>query len=105
MVGFGKPVLGTTLIPPLLCGPDLQCYWTQRAGLSLTATMLREILYDFAYTRRTFRQDRRDRYVRIAHQRALWDTTQTLGVGTAVGGFWYPAPFAGAGWLDAEDAS
>ena len=103
LVGFGKPVLGTTLIPPLLCGPDLQCYWTQRAGVALPEAMLRAILYDFAYTRRTFRQDRRARYVNIERQRTLWDTTQTLGIGTAVGGFWYPASFAGAELLEAED--
>lgn len=95
LVGFGKPVVGTTLIPPLLCGPAMQCYWTQRAGLRLTAPMLREILYDYAYARRTFRPDRQGRYDHAAEHQALWDTTAILGVGVALDGFWYPAHFPG----------
>lgn len=105
MLGFGRFTMGSTLIPPLLVAPDLHCYWTQRAGASLTEAMLREILYDFAYTRRTFRRDRRDRYANIEQQRALWDTTQTLGIGTAIGGFWYPEHFSGVELLDAEGES
>lgn len=95
LVGFGKPVVGTTLIPPLLCGPAVQCYWTQRAGLRLTEPMLREILYDYAYNRRTFRPDRQGRYEQAPAQQALWDTTAILGVGVALDGFWYPASFPG----------
>jgi hypothetical protein len=95
LVGFGKPVVGTTLVPPLLCGPAMQCYWTQRAGLRLTAPMLREILYDYAYARRTFRPDRQGRYDHAPEQQALWDTTAILGVGVTLDGFWYPAPFPG----------
>jgi hypothetical protein len=96
LVGFGKPVVGTTLVPPLLCGPAVQCYWTQRAGMRLTEPMLREILYDYAYTRHTFRPDRQGRYDQAAAQQALWDTEAVLGVGVGLDGFWYPAPFPGA---------
>ena len=95
LLGFGKPVVGTTLIPPLLYGDDMQCYWTQRAGLRLTEPMLREIWYDYAYTRRTFRPNRQGRYEHAAPQQALWDTTAILGEGVALDGFWYPAPFPG----------
>lgn len=90
-VGFGKPVTGSTLIPPLLTGPDLHCYWTQRAGLRLTDDMLRRILYDYAYARRTWRPDRTDRYAHA--QLAHWDTTGIIGVGSQIDGFWYPDPF------------
>jgi hypothetical protein len=96
LLGFGKPVVGTTLIPPLLYGDDMQCYWTQRAGLRLTEPMLRDVLYDYAYTRRTFRPDRQARYDQAAAQQALWDTPAILGTGVALDGFWYPAPFPGA---------
>ncbi len=96
LLGFGKPVVGTTLVPPLLLGPAIQCYWTQRAGAQLTEAMLREILYDYAYTRHTFQPDHQARYEQPADQQALWDTTAVLGLGVALNGFWYPAPFPGA---------
>jgi hypothetical protein len=95
-VGFGKPVTGTTLVPPLLCAPNMQCYWMQRAGLRLTDRMLRDILYDYAYTRQTWRADRRFRYEQSAEQQTVWETTQILGVGSAKNGFWYPEPFGGS---------
>jgi hypothetical protein len=94
-VGFGKLVTGTTLVPPLLCAPNMQCYWGQRAGLRLTEPMLRAIFYDYAYARRTWRADRRFRYDQPAEQHALWETTEVIGVGTAHNGFWYPAAFPG----------
>lgn len=96
LVGFGKPVIGPTLIPLLLADPDLQCYWTQRAGPRLPEPMLRAIIYDYAYTRRTFRPDHQARYNQSAAQQALWDTPAVLGLGVALNGFWYPEPFPGA---------
>ncbi len=93
VVGFGKPTTGTTLIPPLLIGGEMHCYWTQRAGLRLTDAMLRRILYDFAYARPTFAPDRATRYAHAAEQHARWDTTGILGVGSQEDGFWYPDPF------------
>lgn len=94
-VGFGKLVTGTTLVPPLLCAPNMQCYWVQRAGLRLQEPMLRAIFYDYAYTRRTWRTDRRFRYEQTAEQQALWETTEIIGVGSAHNGFWYPEAFSG----------
>jgi hypothetical protein len=96
LVGFGKPLTGTNLLPPLLTGPTMHGYWTQRAGLRLTEPMLRRILYDYAYNRPTFHRDRGSRYDEARQQPALWDTTAILGVGTRIGSYWYPEPFSGA---------
>jgi hypothetical protein len=94
-VGFGKLVTGTTLVPPLLCAPNMQCYWGQRAGLRLLEPMLRAIFYDYAYARRTWRTDRRFRYEQTAEQQSRWETTEIIGVGAAQNGFWYPEAFPG----------
>jgi hypothetical protein len=94
-VGFGKLVTGTTLVPPLLCAPNMQCYWVQRAGLRLLEPMLRAIFYDYAYARRTWRTDRRFRYAQTAEQQSRWETTEIIGVGAVQHGFWYPEAFPG----------
>jgi hypothetical protein len=57
--------------------------------------MLRAIFYVYAYTRRTWRMDRRFRYEQTAEQQALWETTEIIGVGSAHNGFWYPEAFSG----------
>ena len=93
LIGFGKPVVGTTLLPPLLTADDMQCYWTQRAGFRLTEPMLRTIIYDYAYARRTWRPDRQGRYADAPGLAALWEREDVLGVGTRLGGYWYPTPF------------
>jgi hypothetical protein len=95
LIGFGKPMLGNSLVPPLLVGGDLHCYWTQSAGFSLTEPMLRRILYDAAYSRTTWAADRSERYSAVARQHALWESDAIIGVGTRVGGFWYPEGFHG----------
>ncbi|HJZ50244.1 MAG TPA: hypothetical protein VKE41_23900 [Roseiflexaceae bacterium] len=95
LLGFGKPVFSYDLVPPLLAG-RLQCYWMQRPGYALDQPMLRMVLYDYAYTRRTGSgTDRGGRYAGIGAQRAAWETDWVLGVGVPLGGFWFPAPFGG----------
>jgi hypothetical protein len=42
-VGFGKPLLASDLLPPLLAG-QLQCYWTQRPGYDIDAPTLRRMI-------------------------------------------------------------
>jgi hypothetical protein len=95
LLGFGEPTFSYELIPPLLM-QRLEAYWIQRPGYRLDQPMLRRILYDYAYLRRTGSGvERNERYAHIQSQRAAWLTDWVLGVGIEVGGFWYPAPFAG----------
>jgi hypothetical protein len=95
LLGFGEPTFSYELIPPLLM-QRLEAYWIQRPGYRLDQPMLRRILYDYAYLRRTGSGvERNERYAHIQSQRAAWLTDWVLGVGIDVGGFWYPAPFAG----------
>jgi hypothetical protein len=88
-VGFGKPLVVPDLVPPLLMG-ELQCYWTQRPGSDIGEETVRRILYDYAYLRRTWREDKRGRYAQVSAQRALWNRQIILGTGTRLGAFWYP---------------
>jgi hypothetical protein len=95
LLGFGSPQFSYDLIPPLLT-TRLEGYWVQRPGYRLDQPMLRRILYDYAYLRRTGRGvERNDRYANVQAQRAAWLTDWVLGVGIDLEGFWYPAPFAG----------
>jgi hypothetical protein len=89
-LAFGKPLVVADLVPPLLAG-DLQCYFSQRLGYSLDEAMWREILYDYAYLRHTQAPDtaKRDRAV-LEHQ-AVWQHAGVLGLGQAVGPFWFPS--------------
>ncbi len=92
-VGFGKPVIGTTMVPPLLTGESLHGYWTQRPGAQLTEQVLRAILYDYAYSRRTWEADHSARYAQAHKYAALWDTDNVLGIGSKRDGYWYPNAF------------
>ncbi len=94
LLGFGKPIISPEVLPLLLVG-ELQGYWVQRPGYSLTEPMLRRILYDYAYTRATGSGTERGwRYADVSLQRAAWETDAVLGLGRRLGGFWYPAPFS-----------
>lgn len=88
-VGFGKPEITHEIVPPLLMG-DVQCYWSQRAGYSLDEEQLRTILYDYAYTRRTWQRDKLGRAEAALAQRDLWVNGPILGLGRRAGPFWYP---------------
>ncbi len=92
-VGFGKPALGTTMVPPLLTGESLHGYWTQRPGFDLSEQLLRAILYDYAYSRRTWEADHSARYAQAHRYATLWQTENVLGVGTKRDGYWYPRFF------------
>jgi hypothetical protein len=86
----GKPIIMYDLIPPLLAG-NLQCYWVQRPGFRLNQRMLRGILYDYAYMRRTQKVSASvDRSTDLAAQRSAGETKVVLGVGQRLGPFWYP---------------
>lgn len=88
-LAFGKPILVPDIIPPLLEG-DIQCYWSQQPGYSLTDERWRHILYDYAYLRRTWSADSATRDLAALEQRAVWEQAGVLGVGQALGPFWFP---------------
>lgn len=88
-LSFGKPLIAVDMLP-LLLADELQCYWTQRPGFMLDEPMLRQIIYDYAYLRSTWTQDKSSRYGEVLAQRSIWERPITLGLGRRVGGFWYP---------------
>lgn len=87
----GKPSINLNLLPPLLVG-NVQCYWRQQPGHSLTEQEWRTILYDYAYTRSTWRQDKEGRAEQAVAYLDTWRKAPTLGIGTRLGPFWYPTP-------------
>ncbi len=90
-LGFGKPTILPEIIPPLLLG-QVQSYWSQQPGYTLTETQFRTILYDYAYLRPTWQEEKLDRAkVALAHRHA-WEEGPILGLGMRLGPFWYPAP-------------
>lgn len=91
MVAFGKPLFSTDQIPPLLVG-KMDCYWTQRPGYRITEREFRTILYDNAYVRRTWREDKTGRAEEARAFRRAWEEGTTLGLGIRLGPFWYPVP-------------
>ena len=90
LLSFGKPFISPDILPPLLIG-QLQCYWRQRPGYSLTEKEWRAILYDYAFLRATWRQDKGGRAAKAVAQRTAWEKGPTLGLGRRLGPFWYPA--------------
>jgi hypothetical protein len=89
-LSWGKPLIAADLIP-FLVAEEVQCYWTQRPGFAQGEQTIRRIFYDYAYTRRTWRQDKSERYGDVQAQRSLWEQPRVLGVGRRIGNFWYPA--------------
>lgn len=101
-LGFGKPMISLELIPPLLIG-QLQCYWSQQPGHTLTEMQLRTILYDYAYLRRTWHAEKLERAKEALAQRKAWEEGPILGLGMRLGPFWYPAPMASPAWCTAQE--
>lgn len=86
---FGKPMVSPDLFPPLLMG-NMQCYWSQQAGYSLTDQQFRKALYDRAFMRNTWQKDKRARAQEsLAHQK-IWEREVIIGLGKRLGPFWYP---------------
>jgi hypothetical protein len=88
-IGSGKPVITEDQIPLALFG-ETHVYWTPRPGYDIDETMIRRIVYDCAYRRRTWRKDKSTRYDDIERMRPILESPRILGLGTRVGGFWYP---------------
>jgi hypothetical protein len=88
-LSFGKPIVTPDLLPPLLVG-KVQCYWTQRPGYSLTQQELRQIVYDYAFLRPTWRADKTSRTYAARESAEVWDESMILGLGSRLGPYWYP---------------
>lgn len=88
-LAFGKPLLSFGILPPLLLG-DVQCYWSQQPGYSLTTDQFRAILHDFAFLRQTWAQDKTGRAEAAAPYQAVWQRPLILGLGQRLGQHWYP---------------
>ena len=81
---------GDQVAVPALLLDETQCYWTQRPGYSLDDAALRQILFDYAYQRRTWQADKSDRYSDVLAQRDAWEQAPTLGIGQRLGRYWFP---------------
>lgn len=96
-LGFGKTTILPEIVPPILMG-QVQSYWSQQPGYTLTETQLRTILYDYAYLRPTWREEKLERAKEAIVHRHAWEQGPILGLGMRLGPFWYPAPISSAVW-------
>lgn len=92
-IGSGKPGIFPAVVPPLLMG-RMQCYWSQRPGFITEIKRVKAVLYDFAYTRKTWRKDKTGRAEKVLENQELWAEAPMLGLGVRLGPFWYPAPLS-----------
>lgn len=90
-LAFGKPTVSPALFPPFLID-NVQCYWSQKPGYNLSEEEFRTILYDYAYLRPTWREDKSGRAEQVLTHRSAWEHGPIIGLGTRLGPFWYPAP-------------
>ncbi|MEM7128060.1 MAG: hypothetical protein AAF702_17125 [Chloroflexota bacterium] len=88
-LGTGKPEIFPSIVPPLLVG-KLQCYWRMHLGYMVDEQLLRSILYDYAYTRNTWQQDKTGRAEKVLEFKAVWQDPDVIGLGFRLGPFWYP---------------
>ena len=95
-ISNGKPMVAADIFPLILAG-EVQCYWFQRPYVTLDEQVLRHVIYDYAYLRKTWSKDKSQRYVDIVNQRAFWERNVILGLGRRVGPFWYPVGSPEAG--------
>ena len=88
-IGSGKPSVFPAVVPPLLMG-KMQSYWLQRPGFIIEPRIVKAILYDYAFTRKTWQQDKTGRAEKVLDNRDLWEEAPILGLGVRRGPFWYP---------------
>lgn len=86
---FGKPMVSPDLFPPLLMD-NVQCYWSQQVGYTLTDRQFRKVLYDYAVVRRTWQKNKTLRAKQAEAFRDTWEQEVILGLGKRLGPFWYP---------------
>ena len=63
---------------------------TQKPGYSLDEAQLRRILYDYAYVRPTWKEDKRGRAQEALEHEDTWRQDLIIGLGRKLGPFWYP---------------
>ncbi len=85
LISFGKLFISPLILPPLLID-NVQAYWTQKPGYSITAEEIRRIFYDAAYTRQTWTADKTNREI----DPAVAAHTAIVGLGVRKGSHWYP---------------
>lgn len=90
----GKPLISTLQLPPLLISEVAQCYWSQRPGYSLNQQQFRQMIYDSAFARKTWKKDKTGRAEEILSNRELWENGSIFGLGEKMGSFWYPKDLA-----------
>lgn len=86
----GKPLISVLQLPPLLVSEVTQCYWNQRPGYSLDEYHIRQMFYDCAYLRKTWRKDKSGRAEEAMQYRHVWENAPIFGIGERMGSFWYP---------------
>jgi len=90
-VGYGKPVMSAAVCPPLLGAFDgMHAYWLQKPGFLTTERSVLAILYDYAFTRKTWIRDKSNRTEEVLNFRTEISKESILGVGKRLGPFWYP---------------
>jgi len=90
-IGSGKPGIFPAVVPPLLIG-KMQCYWSQSPGFITDAKIVKTIFYDFAFTRKTWIEDKSGRAEMVLENPEIWEGAPILGLGVRLGPFWFPAP-------------
>jgi undecaprenyl pyrophosphate synthase len=98
-LSFGKMIIGLDFLPAILIR-HTQCYWAQSLSLRMDERQWREILYDFAFVRKTWQSDKASRAQEALIHPRLWEENVVLGVGQRIGPFWYPTPIADIASLD-----
>lgn len=86
-----KPGFFPAILPPFLMG-NVQCYWALRPGFITDSRKIRELIYDFAYVRKTWQADKTGRAEMALEHQSVWENAPTLGLGMRLGPFWYPRP-------------
>ena len=90
-IGYGKPVISAAVCPPLLGAFDgMHSYWLQKPGFVTEERSVLSILYDYAFTRKTWMHDKSERTAQVLNYRAEISKDNILGVGKRLGPFWYP---------------
>jgi hypothetical protein len=90
-IGYGKPSMSAAVCPPALGAFDgMHCYWLQKPGFVTSESSVLSILYDYAFTRKTWQSDKSDRTEKVLEFRTEISQEYVLGVGKRLGPFWYP---------------
>jgi len=94
-----KPGFFPAILPPFLMG-NVQCYWALRPGFITDPNKILELLYDYAYVRKTWQPDKTGRAEMALEHQSVWEKAPTLGLGMRLGPFWYPRPIEHPGSSD-----